>query len=440
MRLTGLYRASPDVLKDTVMYGRWDVSDSTLLSVHQNGRIIAKGVGTATVRLTIDGSSDTTAVRVVHPGWRASTRWADVFVGFETTCAIAVDGKAYCWGRDQFGNLGNGTHQRWTAFVAPEPVESALQWSKVEVGVDHACGLTTQGDAYCWGSRVALFEPREEYSSEILVPRHIPTPESLQDLSVGGRPNCGLGGTGEAYCWGFNSTGEIGDGTAGLDDFRRSPVAVHTDTAFGSLALGFFHSCALTEDGQPYCWGYGGGGSLGTGERQDRSVPTQVAVNDPLTGLSGISSMCGINPSQLLTCWGPNHANQLLDAPQLAFSPVTIDPGFDVSQVAPGVRATCAISTGGGTYCWGKDEQGLLGSGGTASSPCNDGSQICATDPVEVAGGHRFREISMGWRTACGITIEDQIFCWGSNMFGQLGNGSTVAYSDEPVPVVDPFN
>jgi alpha-tubulin suppressor-like RCC1 family protein len=144
---------------------------------------------------------------------------------------------------------------------------------------------------------------------------------------------------------------------------------VSTEVAFVALSLGTSHTCALTGDGQAYCWGNGEEGALGTGDTADRSVPTPVATD-------------------------------------LRFS-----------VVSAGGSHTCGVTLTGEAYCWGANDQGQLGVGGSGAGE--------VTTPAAVAGGMTFRDIAAGGEHTCAATVDGRALCWGANDEGQLGNGTT---------------
>jgi alpha-tubulin suppressor-like RCC1 family protein len=189
------------------------------------------------------------------------------------TCARSITGEAWCWGANNQGQLGRGTRD-FVAHAVPEPVSGQLKFATIAAGVgSHVCGVTADGTAYCWGgNRNGALGDGTNLDS--FVPLKVPG-VSLQQLTVGGYfeggHTCGLTSSGEAYCWGDN---EVGDGTMGG---RRMPVAVAGGHRFTSISAGLRHTCGRRIDGTVYCWGSGRTGQLGTNLTISSALPMKVA-------------------------------------------------------------------------------------------------------------------------------------------------------------------
>jgi alpha-tubulin suppressor-like RCC1 family protein len=199
----------------------------------------------------------------------------DFTAGGVHTCALTESGTAYCWGWNEFGQLGNGGNASTSVPVA---VHGGLRFSSLSAGGAHTCGLTASGVAYCWGSnhQGQLGNGANESST-------VPVPVSgeliFSSLTAGGSSNyarvehtCGLTPNEQAYCWGDNGIGQLGDGT--FDD-RSVPVLVQGGLTFVELSTGDFRTCGLTADGAAYCWGWGEAGQLGNGSGTETPLPSQ---------------------------------------------------------------------------------------------------------------------------------------------------------------------
>lgn len=224
------------------------------------------GDGTTTTRLT--------PTAVTMP---AEVTFTSVDAGNEICCALAPTGAAYCWGANSFGRLGDGTlvdRLTPTAVLLP----TGVTFARVTVGLDHTCGLTQAGAAYCWGyNEEGQIGDGTTTSRLTPVAVAIPAGTILASVSPGGTHTCGLTPAGAAYCWGKNSRGQVGDGTT---TDRLTPVAVTmpTGVTLTSLALGNTHSCGLTAARVAYCWGANAWGQLGDGTNTDRLTPVKVML------------------------------------------------------------------------------------------------------------------------------------------------------------------
>lgn len=288
-------------------------------------------------------------------------------------------------------------------------------------GVSHGCGLEEDGTAWCWGAN----ESGQLGNGSTEDPRSAvkvvtETPFSL--VAAGLSHTCALDGGGGVSCWGRNLNGQLGDGSR-TDHGQPSPVS--GENSFQSLAAGWNHTCALTDTGQAFCWGLNGDGQVGDGTRVDRLVPTRVpGVFNALA--AGAQHTCGISGNSVL-CWGENSFGQLGDGEIQAAQadPVRVRglPSPPTALVAGAVH-TCALLTGGAAFCWGQNLHGQLGNGSTENSAL----------PVPVTGGLRFVTLYAGGGVTCGFLGDGSEYCWGMNQGGQLGDGTRTNQSS-PVRV-----
>jgi alpha-tubulin suppressor-like RCC1 family protein len=187
-------------------------------------------------------------------------------------------GGAHCWGRNQYGELGDGTFvpsifisiNDTVVFTAPSVV-GGLAFSAISSGGTHSCGLA-EGRAYCWGQN-----QYGKLGAGDLPGSNAPLPVSIEatfaTIDAGEDHTCGVTSAGDAYCWGANYYGQIGDGT--LTD-RDSPTRVVGGLSWKSITVGGRHTCGLTVDELVYCWGRNEAGQLGDGRQQDQAVPVRA--------------------------------------------------------------------------------------------------------------------------------------------------------------------
>lgn len=188
----------------------------------------------------------------------------------------------------------------------------------------------------------------------------------------------------------------------------------------GTITAGRRHSCALSTAGDAYCWGDNGVGQLGDGTTTDRLVPTAVSGGLSLVEVSASSThTCGVTTGDEAYCWGSNSDGQLGDGTTTdRLVPTAVSGGLSLVEIrAGGQLFTCARATGGAAYCWGHNGVGQLGIGTFTGSGFST--------PQAVTGGSTFAGLTAGGSHACGLATTDGAYCWGMNGTGQLGDGTT---------------
>lgn len=343
------------------------------------------------------------------------------------TCALTTAGSAYCWGYNGEGQLGNGS----TSVTNPMPVAVAgglafqsLSVSKVN-GV--SCGLATSGKAYCWGRN-----DEGELGDGTTTDRATPTPVagglSFMSLAVGTGHVCGIATDGTAYCWGSTTLGAFGDGSVGR---RLTPRPSAPGITFERIVAGHEFTCGLTPAGAAYCWGRGQSGQLGDGNHTTSTLP--VAVSGGLTfrslAAAGLTA-CGLTDGGQAYCWGYNFFGTVGDGTGATedgttrrIAPVAVAGGLTFRSLGAGYETVCGVSDAGNGYCWGYSF-GAVG----------DGTPDHRSIPTAVAGGLTFKGVSAGTGYSCGVTTGNAVYCWGDNSNGQLGDGTTTS-TVAPVPV-----
>ncbi len=249
-------------------------------------------------------------------------------------------------------------------------------------------------------------------------------------VSAGNSHTCAVLTDGSARCWGYNVYGQLGDGTT---TNRSSPAAVDLGGAMATqVSAGRDHTCALLTDGSVRCWGYNGSGQLGDGTMTNRSSPVEVALGTATVTATQVSAgydhTCAVLTDGSVRCWGYNFYGQLGDGTMTqSSSPVEVDlGGATATRVSVGNSHTCAVLTGGSVRCWGYNFYGQLGDGTTTQS----------ASPMEVdLGGAMATRVSAGRDHTCALLTDGSVRCWGYNGAGQLGDGTTTQ-SASPVAVL----
>jgi alpha-tubulin suppressor-like RCC1 family protein len=274
--------------------------------------------------------------------------------GGDHVCGIGPGGDAVCVGNNNVGQLGDGTTT--SRYDAPAAVKGGLTFSSIGAGVGHTCGVTRSGDAYCWGQG-SEGQLGSAFSEGSTTPVRVPSNERFKAVSARWTYSCALSLSGRAYCWGA---------VAAVEGMRWKPTAVFAqDVTFVSLTTGYHHVCGIATTGAAFCWGFNDDGQLGNG-----STSRQFAEKE--TRVSG---------------------------------------GLTFTSLSAGVSHTCGVATGGKAYCWGLNNKGQLGNGTKTSSDV----------PRPVSGDVSFESISAGNLHTCGVTTDGSIYCWGDNARGGPG-------------------
>ena len=367
--------------------------------------------------------------------------------GTSHTCVIASDNKAYCWGLNTYGQLGNNSTSQSLVPVAVDTsgVLSGKTVIALSTGNTHTCVIASDNNAYCWGHG-ANGRLGNSSSSDRLVPVAVTTSgvlsgKTITSITAGGSHTCAIASDSRLYCWGYNQNGYLGNNSSSDSSV---PVAVDTsgvllNKTITSVASKFFDTCALSSDGQAYCWGNNGSGQLGTGDTLAYLVPQRVAsyLAGYKTGVPGKTSIavaggayhtCAIASDNNAYCWGYDSNGQLGDGTTNNVNPTTIS-AVDTSGVLSGktIRAissalyhTCAIASDNQAYCWGMGLGGKLGNNSTTQS-----TVPVAVDTSGVFSGKTVLSIATGPGTNCAIASDNQAYCWGSNTYGQIGDGTS---------------
>jgi alpha-tubulin suppressor-like RCC1 family protein len=328
-------------------------------------------------------------------------------------CAIDGSGGVKCWGSNGSGQLGDGTTSSSTKPVAVKGVVGAVQ---VAAGESHACALVNSGAVWCWGynlyGQLGLGTPGDFAPH---APGAVPGLTNAIKISAGRLHTCAVIADGTARCWGYNNSGQLGDGTT-LQ--RTAPVAVVELSGLVDIASAYSTTCALKQTGLVKCWGSNGSGQAGNGNAS-AVTPMNVAGLTQATALaSGPNAQhaCALVSGGAVRCWGTNSNGQLGDNSTIARNlPISVSGISGATAISAGTSHTCATLGDGTGRCWGYNYYGQLG----------DNTTTQRLMPTPVTGLSGAVGVGAQWLATCFAVTGGGVKCAGYNTTGGLGDGST---------------
>ena len=334
--------------------------------------------------------------------------------GYSFSLALGSDGNAYAWGVNINGQLGNGTGggSQKTPVMVGKPADAPADFTYVQVsaGGSHSLAIGSDGNAYAWGSNSNGQLGNGTYGSQktpVMVgkPADAPADFTYVQVSAGYRHSLALGSDGNVYAWGNNGNGRLGDGTSSE---QHAPVRVKApdrktypdlpeDFTYLQVSAGYRHSLALGSDGNVYAWGNNGNGRLGDGTSSEQHAPVRVKAPDRKT---------------------------YPDLPE----------DFTYLQVSAGYRHSLALGSDGNIYAWGSNSNGQLGDGTGSGS---QKTPVMVGKPADAPADFTYVQVSAGNDHSLAVGSDGNAYAWGDNYYGQLGNNSYNS-SSAPVRVRDP--
>lgn len=370
------------------------------------------------------------------------------------SCLVVSDGSVKCWGANYSGQLGNGTT---TDSSTPTSVSGLSSVSTIASSIVHSCALLTNGTVRCWGSN-DNGRLGDGTTTDRSTPVSVVGLTGVTAISAGQYNSCAILTDTTVKCWGGNNNGGLGDGTSVN---KSTPVQVTGLSGAVAITTGDLHSCALLSSGKAKCWGRNMEGQLGDAttvfgiNRTPVDVVTSSTDTSPLSGIAAISAgsthTCAVMLDRTAKCWGFNYHGQLgsgTKSPSNVSVPTNVRTSSSNSAPLTGVTAiaaggsaagqhhTCALLSSGAVKCWGSNNFGQLGNGKTGDEYSLTGS---IASPVDVRTSMSastpltgVKAITAGDSYTCALLPQYEVKCWGRNDRGQLGDGSLV---DKTSPV-----
>ncbi len=416
--------------KGRVLTGRevtWTSSDPAIASVQITGpgaqqwTILGRDRGTVTVTATSEGIV-ATATRVIV------IKYYSVAVGTMHACNIASGGIVWCWGLngDQ-GRIGSPALGENEFSSRPIQLPGGRKYAKISTYARTSCGITIDGEAFCWGTNAWGQLGAGSIVSGSYIPLRVEGGHLFVDIATGSDHSCAIDAAGKAFCWGHNDWRQLGTGNSTASSV---PVAVATSLTFRSIAAGSGAVCGVATSGSTYCWGANSIGQLGDGGKISFGN-TFIALPNLVVGGHAFASVdlgnqftCAVTTGGAGYCWGSNSGKLGIGNGTEYSSPQAVAGGHIFEMISSGANHSCGVTTTGDAYCWGTNTSGQLG------NPMANGSSL----PIRAVETLKLKEVAAaGIGTGSGAHTcaisRDRLttYCWGRNDVGQLGNDATTA-------------
>jgi alpha-tubulin suppressor-like RCC1 family protein len=344
------------------------------------------------------------------------------------SCALTAARGVKCWGRNDSGQLGDGTLESRSSPVNVVGLEARV--TALSLATWHSCALTVAGQVKCWGSNGAGGFGNGTYSSSPVPVAATSLTEPAVAIAAADWHTCALTSRGAVKCWGYNPDGELGDGTTSSSS--RAIDVEGLGTGVVALAAGRAHTCARLRTGEVRCWGRGDMDQLGNGIPTVREVPTDVVGlgAGAIEVATAEHHACAVSADGTASCWGQNFSGELGDgtASSRSIASAVTGMGSPLIAIATGTTHSCAITQRNAVWCWGFGVYGQLG----------DGYKENRAEPVATMRlDGNAAELALGSVHSCALTLEGEVRCWGSNEVGQLGVGNNISGRPAPLLVVD---
>jgi cysteine-rich repeat protein len=398
-----------------------------------------------------------------------------VGAGYYTTCARGASNAVQCWGYNVYGQLGVGdTFTRGTSTydmgvnLPTVNLGTGKTVSGMATGPQSSCAILNDGSVKCWGYNVygalgvgdtASRGTASNQLGDALPKVELGTGRTAVQVTVGTYHACALLDDGSLKCWGYNGTGQLGQGdTQARGDVQNelgdalAPIDLGTGATVKLVAAGGSHTCVLLASGSVKCWGYNSNGQLGLGDTDARgdasgemgdSLPTiDLGTGRTALGIAtGDSHTCALLDDGTVKCWGFNGYGGLGqgDSSSRGYSvgqmgdnlpAISLGTGRTAKAITAGTYSTCALLDNFQVKCWGYNYYGGLGTGDTSAR--GDGANEMGDNlpQVPLGTGRTAKGIAAGVMHACALLDNDTIKCWGGNNYGQLGLGNNQSYGD----------
>ncbi|SFC86498.1 RCC1-like domain-containing protein [Spirosoma endophyticum] len=341
--------------------------------------------------------------------------WESAAAGQDHTVGLQSDGSLWAWGRNNVGQLGDGST---TTRTSPVRSGTATTWMRIAAGQYYTVGLQSDGSLWAWGYN-GYGELGDGTTTQRTSPRRIGSATNWTSIAAGADHTVGLQSDGSLWAWGRNNFGQLGDATTTQ---RTSPKRIGSATNWVSIATGQLHSVGLQSDGSLWAWGNNGYGQLGDGTTATRTSPVRIGTGTNWVSITaGADYTLGLQSDGSLWAWGYNYYGQLGDGTTTNQSqPKRIGSAINWVSITAGNTHTVGLQSDGSLWAWGDNFYGQLGDGTTIVQRNSPVLVATTSSPIVslFSGSMAFHSVVIG-------ATRQTLCVTGSNNRGQLGNGTT---------------
>jgi alpha-tubulin suppressor-like RCC1 family protein len=371
------------------------------------------------------GANVTTPTQIV-----SGTTYTTVTAGFGHSLAIDTDGNLWTWGSDSYGQLGNGSASA-TDITTPTQVSSGTVHTTIAAGGSHSLAIDTDGDLWAWGwDLYGQLGNGSVSAADVTTPTQVSTGTTYTAIAGGSIHSLAIDTSGNLWAWGFNNNGQLGNGTASAVNVT-TPTQVSTGTTYIAIAAGHHHSLALDADGKLWAWGLDSSGQIGNGSATANvTSPEKISYATYGAISAGWNHSLSLDAGGNLWAWGHDDHGQLGNGSASAAditTPTRVSSGTTYTAIAAGSTHSLALDSNGNVWAWGWDVYGQLGNGNASAAD--------VTAPAQITTGTTYTAITAGAIHSLAIDSDGNLWAWGWGGAGRVGNGATTGNVTTPTQV-----
>ena len=415
----GTNYSSPVQIGTLTNWYRVSAANTHTLALKTDGTLWSWGLNTYGA---LGNNSTTTTSSPIQVG--TLNTWSIISTANSVSWAIKTDGTLWSWGYNAEGQLGqiNTTNRS-----SPVQIGTLTSWTNLLSSgkkVDSS-GFATQSDGTLWawgygfGNELGLYHPTSEIAK-------VMTPLKFTNISAGGSHTMAVASDGSLWGWGLNSSGQLGTGNTTAT--TSSPVQIGTLKNWSKMLVGWSHTMAIKTDGTLWGWGFNTYGQIGDGTAAAKSSPVQIGtLTDWSTAASGNNHTLALKTDGTIWTWGFNGNGELglnIGTAVYRSSPVQIGTQTNWAWVGAGSNHSLGVKTDGTLWSWGRGGQGEGGR--------NTNTNV--SSPVQVGTLTNWLKVQGGGYYSMAIKTDGSLWGWGFNNYGQVGNMSATTRSS-PVQI-----